>query len=127
MELVEALGRPGWEAHYVRWELSLLAELGFGLDLASCAATGANDGLVWVSPKSGRAVSAAAGEPWRGRLLALPAFLTEPSGPVPTAGDLDAGLQLTGYFLTHHVFGPESRKLPSARGRLLAGLAGRPG
>src|SRR5262245_45087673 len=67
--------REVWPALYVRWELALLDELGFGLDLASCAATGATSSLIYVSPKSGRAVSAEAGEPYKDRLFALPAFL----------------------------------------------------
>ena len=68
----------------VRLELQLLAELGFGLDLDRCAATGATDELVYVSPKSGRAVSRQAGEPWQDKLLRLPAFLGE-AGPAPSA------------------------------------------
>ena len=80
-----------WPALMVRWELALLATLGFGLDLGQCAATGANDQLVYVSPRTGRAVSASAGEPYKERLLRLPAFLT---GRVPAVGreDLVAGV-----------------------------------
>ena len=120
LALVEGLSREGWAALYVRWELGFLAELGFGLDLTSCAATGTNDALAWVSPKSGRAVSAGAGEPWRDRLLTLPAFLLENGGSPPSQADIAAGLRLTGYFLANHVFGPDQRKLPAARERLLA-------
>ena len=73
-----------WPALMVRWELALLSELGFGLDLSECAATGANDHLVYVSPKSGRAVSASAGEPYKERLLELPGFLAgRAHGAVP--------------------------------------------
>jgi DNA repair protein RecO (recombination protein O) len=94
-------------ARYVRWELNLLGEIGYGLDLSVCAATGANDNLAYVSPKTGRAVSLSAGEPYRDRLLALPAFLagTGPPGGSLPAGDLAAGLKLTGYFLDRHVLG----------------------
>lgn len=116
--LIEALPHAGWAARYVRWELGFLAELGFGLDLSSCAATGTNDNLAWVSPKSGRAVSIAAGEPWRDRLLTLPAFLLADDGSEPLPGDIAAGLRLTGFFLAGHVFGPERRKLPAVRERL---------
>lgn len=121
--LVEALPRPGWAAAYVRWELALLAELGFGLDLTECAATGTNDGLVFVSPRTGRAVSAAAGAPWRDRLLSLPGFLLDPDdGEVGPAAVAD-GLVLTGYFLRTHALGPEPRGLPQARVRLAEALA----
>jgi DNA repair protein RecO (recombination protein O) len=120
--VIGGLGREGWAARYVRWELSLLAELGFGLDLASCAATGANDGLAFVSPKSGRAVSAGAGAPYADRLLDLPAFLLD-GGEAPAARDLAVGLRLTGYFLNSHVFAPERRSLPAARERLQMAFA----
>jgi DNA repair protein RecO (recombination protein O) len=114
-----------WPALYVRWELALLDELGFGLDLSSCAATGAKDDLVYVSPKSGRAVSAEAGEPYRDRLLALPAFLTRarPTGAnaIVTPGDIAAGLALTSHFLLTRVLGPRERTMPETRTRL-AGL-----
>ena len=84
--LVEALGAaPDWPARYAAWELALLAELGFGLDLERCAVTGATEDLAWVSPKSGRAVSRAAGAAWAERLLPLPAFLREGLGGA--AGD----------------------------------------
>ena len=121
--LLDALGSPGWQAVYVRWELALLAELGFGLDLTECAATGTNDNLIYVSPTSGRAVSAAAGEPYRDRMLTLPAFLL-PGGDREGAGaeDVATGLRLTGYFLTHHVFIAGHGNLPAARERLVTGL-----
>lgn len=122
-DLLEALDRPGWAESYIRWELRLLADLGFGLDLASCAATGGNDGLAWVSPKSGRAVSLSAGEPWRDKLLPLPRFLS-PQGGRPDLGQLDEGLRLTGWFLERHVFAPHDRRTPDARERLIAYLRG---
>jgi DNA repair protein RecO (recombination protein O) len=103
-----------WPAVYVRFEAGLLEELGFGLDLSRCAATGVTDDLVWVSPKTGRAVSAAAGEPYRERMLALPTFMLSSQGGL-MAGDVDKGLALTGHFLEAHVFAPLNRPLPSAR------------
>ena len=112
-----------WPALLVRWELALLEELGFGLDLSQCAATGTNDQLIYVSPKSGRAVSASAGEPYRDKLLALPQFLTrQRSGPV-TTGDVRLGFALTGHFLEKHLLLPRGQTLPQSRARLLAQLA----
>lgn len=122
-ELLEALDRSGWAESYIRWELRLLAELGFGLDLASCAATGGNDGLAWVSPRSGRAVSLSAGEPWRDKLLPLPRFLSPDGGP-PDLEQLGEGLRLTGWFLERHVFEPQNRRSPDARERLISYLRG---
>lgn len=123
--LVSALGGSGWETAYVMWERDLLAELGFGLDLASCAATGETEGLVWVSPKTGRAVSEAAGAPWRDRLLRLPGFLLADGGGSPVApADIADGLRLTGHFLTAHALGGAPDALPAARAQLIAGLAG---
>jgi DNA repair protein RecO (recombination protein O) len=111
-------GQVDWRAAYVRWELGLLAELGFGLDLSRCAVTGVTEDLRWVSPRTGRAVSEAAAEPWRSRLLALPHFLTDPTvAPDPDA--LKLGLALTGHFLIAHLFAPHSRREPPARIRLL--------
>ncbi len=111
-------GTPGWQAAYVRWELDLLAELGFGLDLRCCAVTGTTDDLRFVSPRTGRAVSAAAAAPWRTRLLGLPRFLVEPAAE-PSPEDLCAGLALTGHFLAGHLFAPHNRPEPAARARLL--------
>jgi DNA repair protein RecO (recombination protein O) len=109
----------GWAVAYVAWEMALLDELGFGLDLARCAATGATEELIYVSPKTGRAISAVAGEPYRGRLLALPAFLrAAPHGP-PTAAEALDGLALTGFFLERRVFDPMQRKMPAARTRFV--------
>jgi DNA repair protein RecO (recombination protein O) len=116
----------GWPAAYVRFELDLLADLGFGLDLARCAVTGSADDLTYVSPKSGRAVSAAAAAPYRDRLLPLPRFLTSSATDtaVPSA-DILAGLRLTGFFLEQHAFShqpssPGRGRLPAARDRLIA-------
>ena len=106
-----------WPGHYVLWELGLLAELGFGLDLRCCAVTGVTHDLVYVSPRSGRAVSAAAGAPWRDRLLRLPAFVVTGSAPVDAA-EIVEGLALTGHFLLRHVYAEQGRALPAARARL---------
>ena len=110
----------------VRFELAVLSELGFGLDLEACAATGANDALIYVSPKTGRAVSASAGEPYRDRLLPLPAFLGERSGAnrVPGPEDVRQGFTLTGYFLARHLWEPRGLAVPEERTRFVAlGLA----
>jgi DNA repair protein RecO (recombination protein O) len=128
--LLETLGQDGWAAEYVLWEVHLLNELGFGLDLTSCAATGAAEDLVYVSPKSGRAVSRAAGAPYRGQLLALPGFVITGDGVLPAMEEIAAGLDLTGYFLERYVFAPHRDSLPDARQRLrtlvLADPAGTP-
>ena len=111
-----------WPALYVRWELALLQELGFGLDLTSCAATGTTEDLAFVSPKSGRAVGLEPGRPYQDKLLPLPAFLTKtrPTGPnaIVTPGDIAAGLKLTEHFLAARVLGPRDLVLPDARQRL---------
>jgi DNA repair protein RecO (recombination protein O) len=118
-----ALGDPAEVAVLVaRFELHLLAELGFGLDLSACAATGELMDLVYVSPKSGRAVSRAAGERWRDRLLALPAFLGEDAAPPPSADDLTAGFALTGFFLDRHLYAPHGAALPDARAAFIAAV-----
>jgi DNA repair protein RecO (recombination protein O) len=103
-----------WPPVYVRFEAGLLADLGFGLDLSRCAVTGATDDLVYVSPRTGRAVSAAAGADYRDRLLPLPRFLLAAQGGLG-AGDVGAGLALTGHFLERFVFSPVGRPLPPAR------------
>jgi DNA repair protein RecO (recombination protein O) len=116
--LLDALDRDrGWAPHYAGWELALLAELGFGLDLGRCAATGATTGLVYVSPKSGQAVSRGAGEAYRARLLPLPAFLI--SDTEPDREDVLDALRLSGYFWEQRVFRPHDRKLPAARTRFV--------
>jgi DNA repair protein RecO (recombination protein O) len=127
------LGDPSLAAALVaRFELELLAELGFGLDLDSCAATGATAELVYVSPKSGRAVSREAGEPWRDKLLALPAFLGadlsadgqgRQSG-MPSAAEIRDGFALTGFFLVRHVYEPRGESLPESRYYFIAAAVG---
>ena len=105
----------------VRMELAILSELGFQLDLSSCAATGAHDDLIYVSPKSGRAVSRDAGAPWRDRLLPLPAFLRAVD-KAPTREDVRDGFRLTGYFLERDLFGPRGLPMPDSRATLIASL-----
>jgi DNA repair protein RecO (recombination protein O) len=111
-----------WPAVYVRFEAGLLQELGFGLDLSRCAATGATDDLVYVSPRTGRAVSRAAGEPYAERLLRLPPFMLSAQGRLEP-GDIGDGLTLTGHFLEAFVFAAMNRPLPPARVWLLERLA----
>ena len=101
-----------------RFELAMLGELGFGLDLHQCAATGAIADLIYVSPKTGRAISRLAGEPWRERLLRLPAFLHEEGEPA--GDDIAAAFALTGFFLLRHVLEPRGGVLPDARERFIA-------
>jgi DNA repair protein RecO (recombination protein O) len=109
-----------------RFELDFLAELGFGLDLAACAATGAQDELVFVSPRSGRAVSRAAGEPYRDKLMRLPVFLRQVSldqdGAPPSPSDLADAFMLTGFFLDRHAFAPRGLSLPEARAQFVSAL-----
>ena len=121
--LIEAFAAPGWPAAYVQWEIALLAELGYGLDLASCALTGAVEDLAYVSPRTGRAVSAEAAEPWRGRLIALPRFLAADGGDsAPSPGEIAAGLALTGHFIARHLLAPHGRPMPAARDRFVDDL-----
>lgn len=123
-----------WQQDYIKFELALLAESGFGLDLSKCAATGGKDDLIYVSPKSGCAVCREAGLPYHERMLALPSFLVNGHGSwVMGHGNLTnnsglmthdrlketlAGMQLTGYFLEHSLLAPHGKKLPAARVRL---------
>lgn len=107
----------GWAAALVRYELLVLAELGFGLDLTECAATGSAADLAFVSPKSGRAVSAAAGETYRAQLFALPPFLLE--GGAAGWDDIQAGFRITGHFLARDLLIERQADVLDARGRLL--------
>lgn len=121
--LLDRLGDgPGWPAAYPRWELTLLEDLGYGLDLSACAVTGLRDDLAYVSPRTGRAVAREAAGAWADRLLPLPACLLGqgPAGP----GDIAAALATTGHFLEHRLF-PDlgARPMPEARRRLAAMLA----
>jgi DNA repair protein RecO (recombination protein O) len=115
--LLDALdSAPDWPPAYVLWECGLLAALGFGLDLGSCAVSGATDDLTHVSPRTGRAVSRAAAAPYREKLLPLPGFLWR-DAPADRA-EITAGLALTEHFLLHHMLLPHGRGLPEARVRL---------
>ena len=115
--LIETLAAGGaWQAAYVLWELSLLSALGFGLDLRGCAG-GGNDRLAYVSPRTGHAVSLSAGEPYRDRLLPLPAFLVDPAAAAG-APDIAAALRLTGHFFERCVYGDARGGTPPARRRL---------
>jgi DNA repair protein RecO (recombination protein O) len=106
----------------VKWEIDLLAELGFGLDLERCAVTGETANLAFVSPRTGRAVAAEAAEPYKDRLLPLPNFLrgNEP----PDVADWGQGLRLTGHFLARDVFGARHKPVPAARAMLLDRVQG---
>jgi DNA repair protein RecO (recombination protein O) len=104
---------PTMLADLVRWETLLLADLGYGLDLSACAVTGETAGLAYVSPRTGRAVTAAAAGDWTGRLLRLPGFLV--GANTSAAADWRDGLTLTGHFLARDAFGHLHRPLPAAR------------
>jgi len=121
-ELMDVLmEQKSWPERYVRFELALLAELGFGLDLQACAVTGQSTDLAYVSPRSGRAVSRQGAGKYADRLLPLPGFLLgrEPADPA----QIQAGLRLTGAFLRRHLFDASERAMPNARERLVRQLA----
>jgi DNA repair protein RecO (recombination protein O) len=109
-------------ASIVRFELAMLSELGFGLDLEACAATGTEEDLAYVSPKSGRAVSRVAGAPWQDRLLQFPAFLVAPDPTAPSATELKEAFVLTGFFLERRVTEPRGQTLPDARAHFIAAV-----
>jgi DNA repair protein RecO (recombination protein O) len=121
-ELIDVLvEQRSWPERYVQFELALLAELGFGLDLQACAVTGQTTDLAYVSPRSGRAVSRQGAGEYADRLLPLPDFLLgrEPADPA----QIQAGLRLTGAFLRRHLFDASERAMPNARERLVRQLA----
>jgi len=121
LDAIEAApSASGWGAALVRYELLLLAELGFGLDLHTCVVSGSNDDLVAVSPRSGRAVSAAEAEAYAGKLLLLPSFVRD--GGQGSWKDIRLGLDLTGHFLLRDVLIDRSRGSVEARGRLVERL-----
>lgn len=121
--LVSALAVPQvWPAIFVRFEAGLLEDLGFGMDLSHCAATGTLDDLIYVSPRTGRAVSREAGAPYADKLLTLPPFMLGAQAGLG-AGDIRAGFALTGHFLEQFVFHPQDRPLPPARDRLVEKLS----
>lgn len=119
--LMDRLGTEAdWPTDYLRWEARLLEELGYGLDLGRCAVTGSRDGLIFVSPRSGRAVSLAGAGEWADRLLPLPAVLLgQGSG---TLAEVRAGLRTTGHFLERMAVDLGHRPLPEARRRLVEAL-----
>ena len=113
--LMSAFALPDvWPAIFVRFEAGLLEDLGFGLDLSRCAVSGTMDDLVWVSPRTGRAVSADAGAPYADKLLKLPPFMLGAQAGLGE-GDVGAGLDLTAHFLEQFVFHPQNRPRPPAR------------
>jgi len=119
--LLGALENPDlWPPLYVSWEAGLLADLGYGLDLRKCAGTGQTGNLVYVSPKSGRAVSGEAGAPYHDKMLALPGFMAGGGEILP--GDVLAGLKLTAYFIERRVLWPSDKRLPDARARMIERL-----
>jgi DNA repair protein RecO (recombination protein O) len=127
--LLDRIGDAGaTPAEVVRFELMLLVELGYGLDLSCCAVTGTTEDLAYVSPRSGRAVTRAAGDPYRDRVFALPAFLASPgSGAGITTPDIVAGFGLTAHFLRREVLAPRGLALPDCRAAYIRALeAARP-
>ena len=116
LALLQTFDEEIWPAAYIYWEMGLLRELGFGIDLTRCVASGTTDDLIYVSPKSGCAVSAVAGEPYKDKLLPLPGFLK--GAPDMQPEDILQGLQLTGHFLLNRVFSLANVNLPDARLRL---------
>lgn len=120
--LLDSLDEPEvWPVLYARWELGLLAALGFGLDIERCAISGEQDGLTHVSPRTGRAVRASEAEDYLDRLFVLPAFFLDPLAPAGPR-DVGAGLTLTGHFLEQRLFAAHNRPLPEARAVLLRRL-----
>jgi DNA repair protein RecO (recombination protein O) len=109
-----------WPALYIRWEIGLLADLGYGLDMDKCVVTGLTEDLTHLSPRTGRAVCREEAAPYEDKLLELPGFLTGNGSIQP--GDVSKGLKLTGYFLERRVLWPTNRQLPEARTRLIAEL-----
>ena len=112
-----------WAASYIAWEAELLRELGFGLDLGSCAVTGALEGLAYVSPRTGQAVTQEGAGLYRSRLLPLPPFLTSGGRNSITPDDISAGFALTGHFIDLHLLTPHNQTLPPARARLVERFA----
>ncbi len=117
LALFSALETDVWAPAYIMWEMAFLRELGFSLDLRSCAGGGSVQDLAYVSPKTGRAVSTQAGEPYKDRLLPLADFLT-PQGGAGAPAEVLKGLEMTGYFLEHWAFIHHMKGTPEARLRL---------
>ncbi len=124
LPLLDAMERGGdWLPDYLRWEMLLLDELGFGLDLSRCAVTGGRDDLAFVSPRTGRAVSRGGAGDWAARLLPLPQVLMGQGGA--SHAEIGQGLAVTGHFLSRAITGLNDRPLPEARARLVALIARR--
>jgi DNA repair protein RecO (recombination protein O) len=125
LALLDALAATGWPRVYLRWELALLDEMGFGLDLDRCAVTRRSDGLAFISPRTGRAVRADSAGDWADRLLPLPDSL-RPGSTGADLADILAGLQVTGHFLTQNLAQVQGdRPVPAARMRFVDLLARR--
>lgn len=123
-EFLESLiHNKDWKRDYIQLEMNLLSELGFGLNLNFCAVTRQTDDLIFVSPKTGHAVSRKAGEPYQSKLLPLPAFLLSKEIQI-TPNQLDQAFYLTGYFLSRHLL--ENRTLPEIRQRFVNSLTSSP-
>lgn len=121
--LVRHLDEPDFAGEFVaRFELLVLEELGFGLDLNQCAATGSRDDLAYVSPKSGRAVSRQAGEPWRERMLVLPDFIVSGLERRATAQEVFDAFRLTSFFFARHVYEPRGTSEPECRAGFISAL-----
>lgn len=108
-----------WPQYYILFEMSLLAHLGFGLDLSSCAATGVTDDLFYISPKSGRSLCKTAGEPYKNKLFKIPEFIKNGNLNHTSADDIKIGLDICSYFLEKYVFRPHNRSAPDSRARLV--------
>jgi len=119
IELLNSLEGENWAANYVRWECRCLADLGFGLDLSRCAVTGEDNDLVYISPRSGRAVSREAGRPYADRLFPLPEFLRGAGEGTATMASILAGLEVTGHFLERNVLAAGDRAMPRPRTQLV--------
>jgi DNA repair protein RecO (recombination protein O) len=114
--------RDIWPALLVRFEMAFLEDMGFGLDLTSCAATGATQDLNYISPRSGRVVSTEAAQPYLDRMFPLPGFLRDAT-QAPLEGDIAAGFDLMGHFISRRVLEPSGQSFPVSRSRLLAQIA----
>ncbi len=122
-DLLDAIGESDdWPSRYALWENALLADMGFGLDFSQCAATGVTQELIYVSPKSGRAVSRKGGEEWADHLLPLPIFLRL-DDPDASATNVNEALRTTGYFIENWLMPEIGKPVPAARGRLISALA----
>lgn len=118
--LLEHMDEPDiWPGLLARFEMEVLGELGFQLDFSCCAATGGTEDLIYVSPKSGRAVSRTAGAPYKEKLLPLPAFLVQPEGALITRQDLDDAFRLNGYFLERHIYDQRGREEGAVRANFM--------